>query len=974
MGLIDLRSDLSWYGNTPPQVNNLRNEDATGFTTGNNQVGGVSEFQGIGGQAAGTGLSYTHTGIQGLGILNETNFFLNGDHRGFRAVRQPGDQSDYTGVNSITLRYTHTGNQGLGDLAIANSFGNDDAIGFSTLSRPLQDTEFQGVDSAQSFYIHTGVQGLGNIGSVNYFQNLNAIGFTNNRQQQADSEFTGVDNAQRGFAYTGTRGLGDLSRNLRPIDGLGNPERDTFVRGAIGNYTTRYSQTGGPTAQLGVISADVKGFAFQGVSELAPLQRTTADAFPINSVTFSQQGVSSRSAQLGSGTKFPIGPAGQIHEFDIVRTGFSGANRYGDIYSAQSNSGLADTYTANSPIDDMYNKFKVREEAYNPFSFRSTRHPLILRGIQRDDNSDTERYGIGPDFGAGPRGGFITTFNRAAEDRARLAKYLISPEGLGYNLKQFGLQATNPNVEDVSGGTGKGPRLTQIYDPFSVLQNVANLRTLSDRRKDRHGAPLGILPNRGKYEQVHKDRRNLPFINSVRNNRLVKLALEYAVMDRINLGFGKSASSQNIVTEDLKTRSGQASTTLTAAGGPKSMLGIGRTRISRGDDTTLISTAGNGESLPGSPSLPHRSLGIHSVSRLRDRLNDTRNPYVDLGTSRSDMDKGAGIRIASVPADFVDTSSGRTQIGIDQPEKRIYHDSLARSIDQETLWVDNTGINPVETTKENLRGGGPASSRQKIDGSSPLLDNDISRGRAGGQNWVTMNYDKLKDAASKRSTSTTTLLNFQLMARGVDVDNAEYDRGIILGEDLLRYEMYQPGKSKVVDSVTDTSPTEDFKDLITFKVGGVQFEAYIRSISDSSSPGLAATNDAGVLLPRYRPESYSREISVEFSMIATNPDHLSRKWTKLSQLMSVSQPIKGKGTVTKLTIGDLYKDLTCVCTGVEVGWDEETTWEIIDKFQVPIVTNVSITFNVLSGTRTFDVDPNEGLKAWTKAQTDHIGS
>ena len=318
MGLIDLKSNLTWHGNKPPQVNNLRDEDATGYTTGNNQIGGQSEFQGIVGQFTGTGLSYIHTGIQGLGVLTETNFFLNTDHRGFRAVRSPGDQSDYTGVNSVTLRYTHTGNQNLGVLGISNSFLNNDMSGFTTLRQPLQNTEFQGIDSAQTMYIHTGNQSLGTLALTNSFPEINAIGFTANKTERGKSDFVGVDNQQTAYQHTGLRALGDLSQNLRPLNSAGNPERNTFVRGAINNFTTRYNQTGGPTAQIGVLSATVKGFAFQGVAEITPLQKSAADAFAINSVTFSQQGVSSRAAQLGSGTTFPIGPAGQVHEFDIA--------------------------------------------------------------------------------------------------------------------------------------------------------------------------------------------------------------------------------------------------------------------------------------------------------------------------------------------------------------------------------------------------------------------------------------------------------------------------------------------------------------------------------------------------------------------------------------------------------------------------------------------------------------------------------
>lgn len=996
MGLIDLKSNLSWYGEKPPQVNNLRDEDATGYTTGNNQVGGISEFQGISGQFTGTGLSYIHTGVQGLGLLNETNFFLNTDHRGFRSVRRPGDQSDYTGVNSITLRYTHTGNQGLGDLAIANSFGNDDAIGFSTLSRPLQDTEFQGVDSAQSLYIHTGVQGLGNIGSVNHFQNLNAIGFTNNRQQQADSEFIGVDNIQTGYAYTGTRGLGDLSRNLRPLDGLGNPERDTFVRGAIGNFTTRYTQTGGPTDQLGVLSATVRGFAFQGVTEITPLQKSAADAFPINSVTFSQQGVSSRAAQLGSGTKFPIGPVGQVHEFDIARTGFSGANRYGDIYGAQSNSGLADTYTAKSPIDDMYNKFKIRDEAHNPFSFPRTRHPLILRGIQKDDFSDPERYGIGsiPGSGLSTRAGITTETAIASEHRDRIGKYLISPEGLAYNLKQIGLQAMNPNVENEGGSAQKRGMPTQNYDPFSVVRNIGAISVLSGKRIDRHGTLLGLRPNRGKYEQIHKNRRNDPILDETENNRLVRLRTEYelgtpggVVVSRLATGAGSIGATVSLPGNPANSggrstpfdapAKGMISDILTSRGGPKSILGIGRTTFSRSEVTDVIYLSGN-DAEHGYTN-PSPALGNQFASILKSRLNNYDNPYVESGKSRSDMDEGAGISIAATDLENVNTATGRqaaANFGIASSAVRIYHDSLKKSVETNTMWLNNQAINKTLTEDARFRGGGVASSRKDVatDDITTTGNRDETVSENISNSWVAMSYEKLRNAAKARSENPSKLLNFQLLSRGEDISQATYDKGIILGDKLLRFDMYEKGKTTVKKS-GDASADNEFEDLITFKIGSVHFEAYIDSISDSSSPGLASSNDSGVLLPRYRPESYSREISVEFKMIATNPDHLALKWEKMKKLMAISVPISGNGTVTTLTIGNLYNDLPVVCNNFECSWDGETNWEIHKDWQVPILTTCSLSFNVLTmrSSKFFAVNPQTALTNWTNDHKTHIG-
>ena len=56
------------------------------------------------------------------------------------------------------------------------------------------------------------------------------------------------------------------------------------------------------------------GYEFQGISLISPVQRFAGDSFTIDT------GISSRGAQLGSGTKFPIGPAGQIHSHSILQS------------------------------------------------------------------------------------------------------------------------------------------------------------------------------------------------------------------------------------------------------------------------------------------------------------------------------------------------------------------------------------------------------------------------------------------------------------------------------------------------------------------------------------------------------------------------------------------------------------------------------------------------------------------------------
>mgnify|MGYP001484232426 CR=1 FL=1 len=171
-----------------------------------------------------------------------------------------------------------------------------------------------------------------------------------------------------------------------------------------------------------------------------------------------------------------------------------------------------------SNIRAQYNKFHIHDAPnINRMSFgRMTDQPFIVRGIQQRDG-DPSFYGPGgrtsPQSGM-IRGGLITFARRVAEDTVRFAKLLISPKGLIWNIKQFGLHASNPNVE-----TNIGIRPTKVFDPLSFASNIITAG------EGIHSARHGTFGVRGKYEDVQKD-----FIRSdaegVHRNRLEKLRVE----------------------------------------------------------------------------------------------------------------------------------------------------------------------------------------------------------------------------------------------------------------------------------------------------------------------------------------------------------------------------------------------------------------------------------------------------------------
>tara|TARA_B100001059_G_scaffold96872_1_gene96107 strand:- start:28625 stop:30547 length:1923 start_codon:yes stop_codon:yes gene_type:complete len=302
---------------------------------------------------------------------------------------------------------------------------------------------------------------------------------------------------------------------------------------------TNFSSDGLSTSNVLVYDNESKLFSRR--------QLQAADSFLIDDVTYSGRGFASRNTQLGAGSKFPIGPEGQIHEFDKVRIGFTPESKYGDQYGVKfKKAGLANTYTTNSPIDDMYNKFNLRDDA-TPNSY--IKHPLILRGIQRDGSSDPQHWGInvGPGLSGAfdiPRGGILTATNRTLIDTARIGKFLASPKGIGFLAKQVGYQLMNPKAE------------TRIYNPLS-LGSLAPIVHIN-RHAGASNALIGGLVSELTKTDLHASLRKNLFKNFDGNSS----------NNSISIGSQISQLSSKI-------------------GGPGSVLGIGGTIIRRYEDTSL---------------------------------------------------------------------------------------------------------------------------------------------------------------------------------------------------------------------------------------------------------------------------------------------------------------------------------------------------------------------------------------------------
>jgi hypothetical protein len=237
----------------------------------------------------------------------------------------------------------------------------------------------------------------------------------------------------------------------------------------------------------------------------------------------------------------------------------------------------AETRRSPSPLDIEYTKFNLRTASYNPFSFGPAfNQPLILRGIQREKIGDLaqepQSWGFKNNFDDGLiRGGTVGSTERAIFDTIRIGKWMASPRGLLFIVKQAGLQASAPITEAdpfVGARAGNGA-LTLISSLANTATQHLGIRFRKDAvpfipRTTYSGVMFGIAgidPSSG----VGIRKVNQPLIL----NRLYKLKETV-----LNLG-------STIISTGL--------------GGPQSVYGIGSTTIRRtlvSNEYTTISNTG----------------------------------------------------------------------------------------------------------------------------------------------------------------------------------------------------------------------------------------------------------------------------------------------------------------------------------------------------------------------------------------------
>ena len=370
-------------------------------------------------------------------------YFGEDNATGFTPNRNFGDPTEYVVESSVGLD---------GWPGPVNFMEDTNATGF-TIGRQEQDPT--------EFFTQSSIKLDGFPGPVDYFTNTNATGYTLFRKQGDTTEYN-VDSSIFRESWPG------------PVDYFDNNNATGFTlnrkEGDPSEYiegsTTKHEMSGvtfpGPVNFFNDDNAP--GFTLnrqqqdptQYIEESSNFDNGVGNILDSNLQSISQGNAGS--VKVGQGQTILIGDVQAV----------SGVKSNIELPFGQY---VGETIASQTFLTKMYDKFNgnkgLRDES--GFSFQQ---PFVIREIGERDKGAGESSAA---FDEGLfRGGVVTYTNRMITDVERIGKFLLSPQGLVWNVKQFVLQRLNPRKE------------TKNFNPLSTPLSSTGLF-----HEPRHNEPLG---------------------------------------------------------------------------------------------------------------------------------------------------------------------------------------------------------------------------------------------------------------------------------------------------------------------------------------------------------------------------------------------------------------------------------------------------------------------------------------------------
>lgn len=180
------------------------------------------------------------------------------------------------------------------------------------------------------------------------------------------------------------------------------------------------------------------------------------------------------------------------------------------------------------------------------------------------------------------------------------------------------------------------------------------------------------------------------------------------------------------------------------------------------------------------------------------------------------------------------------------------------------------------------------------------------------------------------------------------IGNFLQDRSSITG-DLIKFYLTGP---KLHAGLTDNENSTETDDIMVFR-------AIINSLSDSFNASWTDVKLIGRGDPNYQYSGYSRELSLDFTVYATDRDELKPIWRKLNALAGYTAPEYSADSIAliapwiRFTVGDLFIQQAAVIKTLSYTYDMDASWEINveddpEMMQVPFKIDVNMSLSVLT--------------------------
>jgi len=624
---------------------------------------------------------------------------------------------------------------------------------------------------------------------------------------------------------------------------------------------------------------------------------------------------------------------------------------------------LANLYRRkNSPslLDQQYAKWNLRDESVN---YSYIQHPLILRGIQRKEKFEPQRWGIDAlaNFDDGLiRGGVTTAAERAAFDVVRIGKWLASPRGLLWIVKQVGLGFTNPKVEVIGGPL---TRFNRIHAGIPAIASVAG--TAFGLHFTRHGIPF--VNEVGDYENVMKVKQSsLVYSENTilpTANRLMQLRNDVFFTSKV-----LNPSGNTYIQTFPRTLKGlplmEISSTL---GGAQSVYGIGPTFINRKVDTRTDAQA----QAEKSNFLIKYGINQQYAGIISKAFNKT-----DILNNRSlqDIEKaGLSGRLKEIYDDNSQITPGgnkssniSTQVSRDNG---AYKNNTADATDSIRNYL-TLAYSQIPKDKKSIR-----DFRKIIDDN--LKTKNTSDAGIIGNGSVDSYYENFNlekkygfGTQGKPGADRSNPNNFFILP---DKFNGSNRRVLVSDPD------FRGDKITALDIGTaqrgfgdDKVYGKDERDLIEFyfedgeKQGTnvMVFRCTMTGFSDSFSPGWNRIDIMGRPDGAYLYSSFERTISFNFIAAATTRSEMIPMWRKINYLASYTMPdLSGNrpsGPFMRITIGNLFQQTPGFITSLTYSIPEDATWDIAEDFdedangipkQLPMMVEVTVSMTIVGDYR-----------------------